>query len=116
MTSLVKSCCLNAIKTLIVPNRSLTPGGAGEPRRGLPAAAEHALPDAVLVRTGPASAQRGRGVSASAVGRAAIRGGELRRRQGRRLALGGFPATRRAPRALPDQEEGRHAHVRTLLV
>lgn len=91
-------------------------GGAGEPGGGLPAAAEHALPHAVVVWASVAAAQRGRGVSAPADGRAGIGDGERRGRTWHGAPLGRLPAARRAPRTLPHEEEGRHTHVRPRLL
>lgn len=60
----------------------LRSGGPGQPGGGVPAAVQHALPHAVLVRAGAASAQRGRGLAPPADRRADLPGHQ------RRLAAG----------------------------
>lgn len=71
-----------ASQTTIHNSCSLRPaqptGGSGQPGRGLPAAVQHALPHAVVLRAGAAAAQRGRGLAASADRRADISGHQLR--------------------------------------
>lgn len=53
-------------------------GGSSQPGWGLPAAVQHALPHAVVVRAGASPAQRGRGLAAPAHRRADLPGHQRR--------------------------------------
>lgn len=67
-------CCSNTLHhsdPVVLPDSgrptlfAVSTGGPSQPGRGLPAAVQHALPHAVVVRAGAASAQRGRGLASS---------------------------------------------------
>lgn len=80
--------CRDDPKEISISIQTLSPplpssGGSSQPGGGVPAAVQHALPHAVVVRAGASSAQRGRGLASSADRRADISGHQRRLAAGR---------------------------------